>query len=148
MSQATAVKSDEAQIRELIQRWAEAPHTKDIDTIMACYAPDVVAFDAISKFQFKGKEAYREHWQACLDMMPGGVRFEVHELDIAKSGHLAFCRFLGYCGGTMPDGSEQYGWLRCTICCRKLDGHWLIVHEHHSVPFDPESGKVLSEREP
>ena len=33
-------------------------------------------------------------------------------------------------------------WVRTTVCFRKIDGTWLITHEHNSVPFNPETGKA------
>jgi len=31
---------------------------------------------------------------------------------------------------------------------RKIDGTWLVAHEHSSVPFDPESGMAALDLEP
>jgi hypothetical protein len=33
-------------------------------------------------------------------------------------------------------------WWRATVCYRKIDGKWMITHEHASVPFNVESGKA------
>jgi len=33
-------------------------------------------------------------------------------------------------------------WWRATVCCRKLDGKWMISHVHSSVPFDTEIDKT------
>jgi ketosteroid isomerase-like protein len=38
--------------------------------------------------------------------------------------------------------------MRATVCFRKTNGEWMIVHEHFSAPFDPQSGKALCELEP
>jgi ketosteroid isomerase-like protein len=38
--------------------------------------------------------------------------------------------------------------MRGTVGYRRTGGRWLIVHEHYSVPFDPESGKALLRLEP
>jgi hypothetical protein len=35
-----------------------------------------------------------------------------------------------------------------TVCCRKIDGKWLIKHEHNSVPFDGKSGRALLDLKP
>ena len=73
-----AIKTnEEAKIRELIDHWANAARTSDLDGIMSHYAPDIVAFDAIAQLQFKGKDAYRKHWEACLSMCSGPMIFEV-----------------------------------------------------------------------
>lgn len=139
---------EEAQIRGLIDDWARAARAKDIDGIFAHYAPDIVAFDAIAELRFEGTDAYRTHWQACMEMCPGDMIFEVHDLSIAAQGDLAFCHYLSRCGATGPDGEEKAGWMRATAGLRKRGGKWLIVHEHFSAPFDPQSGKALFDLEP
>jgi len=140
--------TDEQSIRALLDRWAQASRVKDLDGIMACYAPDIVAFDAISQLQFKGVDAYREHWQYCFGFMEGDMVFDIHDPAIYVDGDLAFCHYLAVCGGTAPDGTEQSGWVRGTICMRRIDGQWLTVHEHFSMPFDPETMKVADDLKP
>ena len=39
-------------------------------------------------------------------------------------------------------------WVRSTVCYRKIDGRWVVTHEHTSVPFDAESGKVSFDLKP
>jgi uncharacterized protein (TIGR02246 family) len=138
----------EHEVRELIEGWADAARAKDLARIMAFYAPDVVAFDAILALQFKGAEAYGKHWEACLAMCPGPMTFKVHELNIAARDDMAFAHYLARCGGTDASGEEKSGWMRATVCCRKAGGRWRIVHEHYSAPFDPESGKTLLDLAP
>ena len=139
---------EEAEIRGLIADWAKAAGAKDVDAIFSHYAPDIRAFDVIAQLQFKGTDAYRKHWEACMAMCPGAMIFEVHDLEIAAQGDLAFCHYLSRCGGTGADGEEQVGWMRATAALRRRGGRWLIVHEHFSAPFDPESGKALFDLEP
>ena len=139
---------NQAQIPALIDDWAKAARAKDIDGVMSHYAPDIVAFDAIAALQFKGAEAYRKHWEACLAMCPGPMIFEIHDLDITARDDVAFCHYLSRCGGTGPDGKEQIGWMRATACFRKTNGKWMIAHEHFSAPFDPVRGKALLDLEP
>ena len=145
----TATRTDEAvQIRRLLEQWAKAVRAKDPDGIFAHYAPDILAFDGIGRLQFKGRDAYRRHWEACLEMCSGPMIFEIHELDIEARDDLAFGHYLSRCGGTGADGKEQAGWFRVTVCCRKTNGSWKVAHEHFSAPFDPESGKALFDLEP
>ena len=135
--------NDEAQIRALLDDWAEAVRAKNLDAIFAHYARDILAFDAIGQLQFEGTEAYRKHWQACMAMCPGQMIFEVHDLTITASDEVAFCHFLSRCGGTGADGEEKVGWMRATAGLRKRGEKWLIAHEHFSAPFDPASGNAL-----
>jgi len=39
-------------------------------------------------------------------------------------------------------------WVRVTVCFRKLDGAWQIVHDQASVPFDVLSGRAVADLEP
>ncbi len=148
MATATIDRTAEAEVRRLIEDWAEAAGTFDIDRIMAAYTPDILAYDAIAKLRFEGAQAYREHWQACAAMCPGPMVFEVHDLAIEAGEAIAFGHYLVRCGFVGEDGKEDTGFMRATFCCRKTSGRWLIAHEHFSAPFDPESGKALCRLEP
>lgn len=133
----------EYELRSQLEDWAHAVRAKDTDRIFAHYASDIVAFDAIAQLQFKGTDAYRKHWDACMTMCPGPMVFELHELQITAGDDLAFVHGLSRCGGTGPDGKEMSGWMRMTTCFRKHNGEWRIAHEHFSAPFDPKSDKAL-----
>lgn len=130
-------------IRNTLEDWAAAVRARDVGRIFTHYAPDIVAFDAIAQLQFKGAEAYRKHWDACMSMCTGEMIFEIHELQITAAADLAFAHALNHCGGTDPDGKEMSGWMRMTSCLRRQDGRWRIVHEHFSAPFDPQSNAAL-----
>jgi ketosteroid isomerase-like protein len=143
MNTATTLASIETEIREELEDWERAVRAKDIARIVAHYAPDIVAFDAIAQLQFKGVDAYRKHWETCMTMCTGPMIFELHELKITAVENLAFVHALNRCGGTGPDGKEMSGWMRMTACYRKRLGEWRVVHEHFSAPFDMESDKVL-----
>lgn len=131
--------SAETAVMELLDDWAAAVRAKDIDSITAHYAAEIVAFDAIAQLQFKGREAYREHWASCLAQCPGEMIFELHEEVIHAGDQVAFCHALIRCGGDAKDA----GWLRMSGGLRRIEGEWKLVHEHHSAPFDPRSGRAL-----
>jgi uncharacterized protein (TIGR02246 family) len=141
--QAVADVRPEDDVRRLIESWLKAVRAKDLDAIVSHYAPDIVAFDAIAQLRFKGRDAYKEHWKACLAMCEGPMSFEIHELTITAGDDLAFGHYLSRCGGTGEDGEEKAGWTRATVGCRRIGGKWMMVHEHFSAPFDVESGKAL-----
>ena len=149
MSTTTTQTTAETQVRELMDSYVGAIQSADVDRIASYYAPDILAFDAIAALQFKGVEAYKDHWQACMEMCPGdgmGI-FELHELSITADGDLAFAHALCRCGPDADD-KEKAGWMRATLAFRKTAGRWAIVHEHWSAPFDPESGKALFDLKP
>jgi ketosteroid isomerase-like protein len=43
----------------------------------------------------------------------------------------------------LHSGAAVDMWVRATLDCRRVDGRWLIVHDHESVPFDPGTGRAL-----
>lgn len=137
----------ETTIRDLLERWRQASQARDVPAIMACYASDVRAFDAIGKLQYRAREAYGEHWQACMTMCGGRMVFEIEELEIVASADLALAHYICRCGTVDDSGAEQVGWMRATVAFRKDGGRWLITHDHYSAPFDPESCKARFERD-
>jgi ketosteroid isomerase-like protein len=38
--------------------------------------------------------------------------------------------------------------VRATLGLRRIEGDWRIVHDHESVPWDPETGKGSTGLEP
>src|SRR4051794_33130822 len=55
--------NDEEQIRTLIERWAEAVHTGDMDGVLADHANDIVMFDVPPPHDgVRGIDAYRNTW--------------------------------------------------------------------------------------
>ncbi|MDP2714422.1 nuclear transport factor 2 family protein [Rheinheimera sp.] len=136
------------QITDLLANWANAVRAKDVSKIMTLYHNDIVAFDAIAQLQFKGKADYREHWQRCMEFCSGESMFELHQLKVQANEQLAFSHSLTHCGGTNDKGEMQSCWMRATQCWQHGSDGWKIVHEHYSMPFDMESGAMLSNLAP
>lgn len=58
-------------------------------------------------------------------------RGNLHELSIAAGEGVAFCHSIVTVGGR--DEEDQFS-VRLTLGLRKIDGDWMVTHEHHSVP--------------
>lgn len=148
MSAVNANTAGLAEIKQAMQRWQDAVQTKDVAQIMANYTADVVAYDAILQLRFNGKEAYGKHWQLCLEMCTNDMVFEPAETHISVSGELALVYCLIRCGEKDKSGRQNAVWMRVTTGYKKVDGQWLIEHEHFSVPFDIMSMKALFDLDP
>lgn len=72
----------------------------------------------------------------------------MQELEVRASGSLGFCSFVYHVSGTLSSGDEVSMWVRATLGFEKRDGVWKIVHDHESVPFDPETGAALIDLAP
>lgn len=134
--------------RALLERWFQAINSGELDRIVACYSNDIVAFDAIMALEFPGKAAYRDHWQTCLGFMPEPAKFEIRNRQLFVDSESAGVSALVHCSCKDENGVVQGGWTRLSQHLRRIDGEWLIVHEHFSAPFDLQSGKALFDLEP
>lgn len=137
--------ADAAEIRRLTEDWARCANDRRLEPVLAQYADSIVAFDCIGPLRFTGLDSYRQHWQACMEMCQNGF-FRIEDVQVEVEGDLAFCHFLAEGGGTDDKGETCSGWMRGTRCFRRLDGAWKVVHEHCSMPFDPETMSVPVER--
>jgi uncharacterized protein (TIGR02246 family) len=143
MSKAQAQETThEAQIRTLIENRAKAVRAKDANAPLSNYAPEFLAFDVINPLRYSGSDALRKRMEDWLSSFQGPVGYEIRDLSITAGEDVAFCHFLNQIRGTRKDGGEIEMWWRATVCLRKVDGRWLITHEHNSVPFDGETGKA------
>jgi len=148
MSPSSPVSADHQQIQALLERWCAAVRDKDLEAIMHYYAPEIVAYDAIIQLQFRGADAYRQHWAFCLGMCEGAMLFETHQLTIHADGDVAFAHWLNKCGGTDEKGEVKSSWMRATAGYRRTADGWKAVHEHFSAPFDMATSKALFELQP
>jgi ketosteroid isomerase-like protein len=62
MNTGTNRSTDEAEIRNLVESWARAVRTKDLDGILANHSPEILMFDVPPPDQSKGIEAYKKTW--------------------------------------------------------------------------------------
>ena len=140
--QQPADTSDEAQIRHQRQLWKAAFEAGDVARIMSFYAPgaETVAFDILPPLQFAGWPAYKADWGSFLELFDTGVSVETKDIAITCSGEVAFIHGLIHLTSTM--GGKPFDiWMRATNGLRKIDGTWLVVHDHVSVPVDIRTGR-------
>jgi uncharacterized protein (TIGR02246 family) len=139
---------DQTQIMKLVDHWAEAIRTKNIDGRMSNYAPNVSMFDVVEPLQYSGVDAVRNRAIEWFSSFEGQLGFEIHDLWISSDGDTAFSHSLNHVSGTKTDGTRLDMWWRATVCYRKMDDQWMVTHEHNSVPFDPQSGKASLDLRP
>jgi uncharacterized protein (TIGR02246 family) len=126
---------DEQEIRDLVERWAQAVHAGDIDGVLAAHADDIVMFDVPPPYRgVRGIDAYRDVWPDFFRWQAGGARFDVDELDVTVGGDVAYARALLFCATPDELAAVPEQRLRLTLGLRRQDGRWLVAHEHHSFP--------------
>jgi ketosteroid isomerase-like protein len=139
---------DEADIRRRIDNGVTAIRAMDLEGVMALYAPDIVSFDIQPPLRHLGAAAKRKNWMDVFVTYQRPLGYEVRDLTLAVGDDVAFGYSLNRISGTLPNGRRSDRWVRWTACFRKIDGAWLIVHDHVSAPIDFASGRALLDLEP
>jgi uncharacterized protein (TIGR02246 family) len=136
--------NNEAAIRQLYDDWAKAFRARDLDAIMSVYAPGdaLVAYDIVPPLQYRGNEAYRKDYVELLAQYDGPIDVEYRDMRIVAGDEVGFIHCLERISGTLKNGQKSDVWLRATSGVRKINGKWLIVHDHISVPANFETGKA------
>ena len=139
----------ERKIHAVMDNLANAIRAKDVDALMAHYAPDVLTFDLLPPLQYQGADAIRKRVSQWFSSFQGSIGFEMRNLSITAGDDVAFCSSLNGVTGTNKDGTKisRCG-VRATNGFRKVDGRWLVTHGHSSEPFDVKTGKALLHLKP
>lgn len=127
----------EEEIRLQIAAWSRALEAKDVEAMMADYAEDAVLYDAIPAYKVVGREAIAQAWRQCLPHFPETFRSEHRDLEIRVSGDLATVFGLHHFAVDPPGHPCAQTWMRITVVFERRAGHWKVVHEHISIPFNP-----------
>ena len=143
-----SMAADEDQIRALIDNRVKAVRAKDINGAMSSSAPGILSFDVINPLQYTGLDALKKRMEDWFSMFQGPIGHEICDLNITTSDDVAFSHGLNRVIGTKTDGKKIEMYWRATVCYRKIDGQWMVTHEHNSVPFDPKSGRASLDLKP
>ena len=125
----------EAEIRQLVARYAVATDRRDLETLVSLFVPDVrVGRDS------RGHEALRETFDRQLRTVGTTVlNVGTHQIDLGgpddATGHV-------YCKAEIQDGDR---WIHQAIryddTYRRVEGHWLFVRRIHRLFYGAEVGE-------
>lgn len=136
---AGAASDDNAQIAALYQKFTTAFRHKDLDAIMSVYVPgdSLFVFDVGTPREHVGADSYRADWKGFLGSFKGSAlpSFTISELAVTIAGDVAYSHSIQHITGATQGGPSSLT-VRVTDVLRKVDGKWLIVQEHVSVPID------------
>ena len=124
------------QIRDVIQARVERLAAGDVPGMQQYNAPSVVAY-TLAPPLVSGSDGHDpsglEAWLKGFEAPP---RRAVTALEITADGDVAFATSLDSMTATPRGGTAPFTlWFRVTLGLRRIDGRWLVVHEHTSVPF-------------
>jgi ketosteroid isomerase-like protein len=150
--QQTIDRSDKSalEIRQLLDRWTAAFEAKNLEGVMAYYAPGdrLDSYDIVPPLQYKGAAAYRKDYADFFAQFKGPIHIEERDVDIEADANVAFAHGLERLTGTMSNGTPVDMWMRWTSGYRKIGGRWYALHDHVSVPVDLATGKAVMNLKP
>jgi len=141
--EAAKPSKSETEVRTLLAKWKQAFEAKDVDAVMSVYAPGsaLLAYDVVPPLEVKGRDAYRRNYEQFFAQYEGPLTVEFRDVNIVTGSDIAFLYALEKMSGTLKGGQKSDLWIRATSGLRKIDGRWMIIHDHISVPVDFETGK-------
>jgi uncharacterized protein (TIGR02246 family) len=141
-------KVEEEELRTLVEERVAAVLAKDRDALASHQHPDMLLFNVLPPLHFSGSSAVAQQTATWFEGYASDIGYEVRDLRVTADRDVGFCSYLYHVSGTLKDGGDVDMWVRATLCCRRIDGRWLITHDHESVPFDPTSGQALTDLTP
>jgi uncharacterized protein (TIGR02246 family) len=133
-SEPCAGAREEAEVRALVQEWARAVRRKDRAGILRRHSPDVLMFDVPPPLQSRGMDAYARTWDVFFEWSDDPVRFDILDMHVTAGRDVAFVAAILRCAGTDRGAVRAELEFRLTIGLEKVDGEWIVTHEHHSIP--------------
>ena len=138
-----AANADKAAIQALEDTYNEGFNSKDVDKVMSVYVPgkQLFVFDVVPPREYRGWEAYKKDFEGLFSAYPGPIKNTLSEQTIHVVGSLAYGHNIQTGEFTGKDGKKVNFVVRTTDIYRKMNGKWLIVEEHNSVPVDLDTMK-------
>ncbi|MGW2781158.1 nuclear transport factor 2 family protein [Streptomyces populi] len=128
----------EGEIRRLDGRLTEALRERDLDGMMACYAPDVEVFHPAGDGEQSGADALRKAQEQWFSTLAGPAEREVLDFRVRVDEGVAFGHALVRLRAPLADGTTLDTTARVTTGYRAAGDRWRIVHQHTSVPSAPD----------
>ena len=129
-----AQSTDEAEIRNLIEKLSRAVRDEDLTEIRKDHDSDILMFDVPPPFQSRGIDEYMATWETFFSSSEKPVKFNFTDVEVTVGADVAFATAVGHCVNVDKAGRREPLEFRLTMGLRKIGGRWCITHEHHSLP--------------
>jgi len=133
-------RADETAIRAEIAKITQAYQNRDAKAAMAPYTQDYIAFDFMPPLVRPGYQMGYDATKAFIDSSatPPVVAYE--DVFVKADHTLAYSHYIVHIVATLKNGKHIDFRGRSTDVWQKIDGKWMIVHEHNSLPSQAVSG--------
>ena len=123
--------TDRTEIEALFKQLVRAHADRDADAIVEAYTPDAVIYDLAPPLGRRGMN--RDSVAAWLASWDGPIQVDACDVNLTVDDDVAFASALSRMRG-QQSGEDRDLWYRTTMCLRKTNGRWRIVHDHSSCP--------------
>lgn len=126
-----------AQIEAVYQQFSSDFRKRDAKGIMSLFvhSDDVFVFDVTAPpREYVGWNAYLDDLEGFFDKLQPRLDHRVSDLHITVSGDVAYTHSLQEVRGEFRSGKPYHATVRVTDVLRRIDGRWLFVQEHISLP--------------
>ncbi|MER0041587.1 nuclear transport factor 2 family protein [Pseudomonas sp. MGal98] len=130
----TTTKTD-SEVLTVLEEWAAATRQSRRDEILKHHSANLVIFDVLPPMKYESAESYRRSWDEWQPDTQGEAVFNLENLTITAGNDVAFAHSFIRCGGTLPDGTTFQDLVRATFCLIKVNGSWVVEHQHVSKPY-------------
>ena len=147
MISASSSARAEAEVRALIEIRTQATRDKNVANATRSIAPDLMMFDVVDPLRRAGANEATQRSEAWFSTFKDQIGFVIRELVVVANEDVAFSHSLNHYRGETSNGLLSM-WVRMTTCYQRVNGNWMIVHEHSSVPFNTDTGKASTNLQP
>lgn len=129
-------------IQTLDEAWAKAAQAGDAQALTALYAPDAVVYPP-DAMEVRGTEAIRKSW---TELLAAYTLADMKLETVAETaGNVSVSWGRWTMTATPKKGGPPEKWEgRATAVAKKINGKWLYVADHASMPMPPPPGTTKS----
>ena len=135
------MQEDEDAVLKILDQCSEAIHVRDLDALGDCYAEDVRVFYLDS--QPESFNALRSLWESAFLISPNPITVERKDIKSYASEGVAVVSSLSRLTGIGSQKISSKSWKRATVCIKKINDKWRIIHDHLSLPVDVSTEKFV-----
>ena len=130
------ITKDEAEIRAIVEDWANATRQDRKDDILKNHREDVLIYDVLAPMKYDSANEYRASWGDWQPETAVEGQFDLENLEIAAGSEISVAHCFIRCGGQTPEGETYQDLVRATFCLDRSEGSWKVFHQHISKPIE------------
>lgn len=145
MSMSEEDKKSAAEIKERMMGKGVAYHNRNLEEVMDRYAKNesITIFDLPPPLQYFGYQAVWDLIKEFIDGVDGPLRCDYSLLNTEARGDLGVSYGLVEINNVLKSGEQLKVTIRMTDIWHKIDGKWVVIHEHNSLPLSVERSNEL-----